>query len=218
MLEIDKSLQQTEPDCRAGLGTDNLILRTPGKRDLASFVALAKDPMLTKNLCNNALPTSIEPYTNWLDNQKVMAAEAPHYFALANFAGDFYGQASLLPDDTKQTMELTIVLRRAVWGMGIATQAAQALVDFAFSNPDKTNNRMDTLLASCRVSCMRSRRMVEKCGFQYCGTGMARSPHYRGMIPIDKFQLDRGIWEAIRQWGQRHERQETLQQTMKGAA
>ncbi len=218
MLEIDKNLQQTEPDCRAGLRNHSLILRTPGKRDLANFVALSKDPILTKNLCNYSLPTSLETAYNWLDNQTVKADDAPYYFALSNFKDEFYGQACLLPADKPHMLEMSIVLRRSVWNMGIATQAAQALVDFAFSNPNITNSNTETLLASCRVSCTRSRRMVEKCGFQYCGTGMARSPHYKGMIPIDRFHLDRGIWKAIRQWGQRHNHLHSLDQSMKGAA
>ena len=48
MLEIDESLQQTEPDCREGSESKPFLLRHPARADLDVLVALANTPAMTK--------------------------------------------------------------------------------------------------------------------------------------------------------------------------
>jgi RimJ/RimL family protein N-acetyltransferase len=219
MLEIDESLKQTEPDCREGLGTPNLILRAPKEQDLAYLVATATNPTLNKNLCTQWLPVSMDAAKDWLYSMKTAAtaktATRKHEtFVITDMKGCYCGVAALdvtAEKNKAREAELSVIVKQSIWGRGIATLAIQTLVDFAFSNPDQTPEqskaRIDTITVRCRVSCPRSRRITEKCGFQYCGTGMAHSPFYRGMIPVDRFHLDRGIWTALRHWGRANPRQ-----------
>ena len=74
-------------------------------------------------------------------------------------------------------------------------KAVRALIDHAF-----TDLGCDTLMAGARISNPASRRVLEKCGFQYAGQGMGPSLFHRGLVPIDRFRLERSIWTSLRNW------------------
>ena len=57
----------------------------------------------------------------------------------------------------------------AFWGQGYATEAARALIDHAFGDLG-----YDRLAGGARVSNPASRRVLEKCGFQWTGSAL---PH-----------------------------------------
>ena len=82
------------------------------------------------------------------------------------------------------------------WGQGFATEALHAVIDFAFSEFEHT-----ALHAGARVTNPASRRVLEKCGFQWTGVGLYRINAIRSSAPIDRFRLERGIWQAIKGWG-----------------
>ena len=226
MLEIDESLLQTEPDCRAGLGHSNFILRTPSVADLETLVRLATDPILAKNLCDAWLPTTMRAADAWLEHMVEDKDPTRFTFVLTDMQGTNLGAAAVMLDDDRVQAEVSIVICRDQWQKGYATRALQAVADFAFSNPNTNQPKLESLSARCRVSCRSSRRLVEKCGFQYCGTGMAHSTHFRGMIPIDRYRMDRGIWTALRHWAgasrfdmpPRHDTAQQGDYGMKGAA
>ena len=201
MLDIDESLQQSEPDSSRGLKSSNLILRKPAERDLGNLVALATNPQLAKTLCANPFPQSLDAAQSWLSCDIGIATGQTH-FVLSTIKGSFIGAAGLYRHENGREAEMVVLIRQALWRQGFATRAAQALADFAFSNPNPKDFDLNAVTATTRVCCSKSRRVAEKCGFQYAGTGMAHSAHFRGMIPIDRFRLDRGIWKALRSWGQ----------------
>jgi RimJ/RimL family protein N-acetyltransferase len=84
------------------------------------------------------------------------------------------------------------------WDRGYATEAAQALVDHAFSQ----SPRLISLGASIRTTNSAARRMLEKCGFQYAGAGAEMDVRMRSLVPVDHYQIDRGIWASIKAWSQ----------------
>jgi len=43
--------------------------------------------------------------------------------------------------------------------------------------------------------------VIEKCGFQFRGTGMVRSPTLFGAFPVERFVLDRRNWASLKAWG-----------------
>jgi hypothetical protein len=43
--------------------------------------------------------------------------------------------------------------------------------------------------------------VVEKCGFQYRGTGMVRAASRSGAVPVERFVLERRNWESLKAWG-----------------
>ena len=200
MLEIDESLKQTEPDCREGSESKPFLLRHPARTDLEVLVALANTPAMTKNLCSNWLPISAKGAKSWFLNQTEKTDPTEFPFIITDMKGAMIGVICLLLEENRKQAEISVIINRDQWQHGYATRAIQAVADFAFSSPNINQPTLEALMAQCRVSCGSSRRVVEKCGFQYSGTGMAHSQHYNGMIPIDRYRLDRGVWYALRNW------------------
>lgn len=83
------------------------------------------------------------------------------------------------------------------WGQGYATEAARALIDAFFAYGDG-----EELTSSARVINPASRRVLEKCGFAYQGSGLVEMPARGGFYPVDQFRLDRRAWESLKTWGQ----------------
>jgi RimJ/RimL family protein N-acetyltransferase len=81
-------------------------------------------------------------------------------------------------------------------GRGLATEATQAVIDRAFALGAAT-----VLWCAVRVSDARARRVIEKCGFQYRGTGMGRSLTAVGAVPVERFILERKSWVSLKSWG-----------------
>ena len=82
------------------------------------------------------------------------------------------------------------------WGKGYATEALHAVIDYAF-----TDLAHEALQAGARVTNPASRRVLEKCGFQWTGVGLYRIRAIKSSAPIDRFRLERGIWTALKTWG-----------------
>ena len=199
MLEIDESLTETEPDSPRGSG-NNFILRHPKHADLGRLVSLATNPVLAKNLCSSWLPTTMQAADLWYASMLEETNALSYPFVLTDMRRNILGVACLEVQKELAEAEISILIEQANWNKGYATKALQAIADFAFSNPNRSRPALASVTARCRVTCTSARRVVEKCGFQYCGTGMAHSQHFRGMIPIDRYRLDRGIWTALRHW------------------
>lgn len=92
-------------------------------------------------------------------------------------------------------------LRLRVWldaearGEGLATEAVQAMVDAAFM---LTGTPL--VCASSRVLDPAFRRVLEKCGFGSCGTGLDPASDGRGLVASDRFRLDRKAWASLKNW------------------
>jgi len=83
------------------------------------------------------------------------------------------------------------------WGKGYATEAVRALIDHIF-----TDLGDESINAAARVTNPASRRVLEKCGFQWSGAGLLRIRAIASSAPIDRFRLDRGLWASLKSWGQ----------------
>jgi RimJ/RimL family protein N-acetyltransferase len=82
------------------------------------------------------------------------------------------------------------------WGKGYATEAVRAVIDHAFTDLD-----CEALQSAARVTNPASRRVLEKCGFQWTGSGLLRIRAIASSAPIDRFRLDRGLWASLKSWG-----------------
>jgi RimJ/RimL family protein N-acetyltransferase len=81
-------------------------------------------------------------------------------------------------------------------GPGFATEAARAVIDHAFGSLGH-----NVLEAGARVSNPASRRVLEKCGFQWTGVRLARVLAINSAAPADRFRLDRRLWESLKTLG-----------------
>jgi RimJ/RimL family protein N-acetyltransferase len=95
-----------------------------------------------------------------------------------------------------ETPELGYWLGLPFWGQGYATEALHAVIDHVF-----TDLEHEALQAGARVTNPASRRVLEKCGFQWTGVGLCRIRAINSSAPIDRFRLERGIWSALKTWG-----------------
>ena len=92
-------------------------------------------------------------------------------------------------------LRLRVWLDAALHGRGLATEAVQATVDAAFML-----TATPLVAASARVLDPAFRRVLEKCGFGYCGTGLDPAGDGHGLTASDRFRLDRKAWASLKSW------------------
>jgi RimJ/RimL family protein N-acetyltransferase len=175
------------------LETERLVLRAPRPADAEAVALLLNDRRIADNTAR--IP---HPYT---------IADAEEFIARVNQPG---GEVTLLitrPDDSViggcgivrrdgSNPRIGYWLGVCHWGQGYATEAARALIDHAF-----TDLGYDLLEAGARVSNPASRRVLEKCGFQWTGVVLQRIRAISSSAPCDCFRLDRGLWASLKSWG-----------------
>ncbi len=172
------------------LETGRLTLRAPRRGDAKAMAALANDRRIAANTAR--IP---HPYS---------AADAEEFVASVNrrdgetcfviMLGDrLIGACGLDPQEDGP--ELGYWLGAPYWDQGFATEAARALIDYAFGELEH-----ETLRAGARVSNPASRRVLEKCAFQWTGVRLTRIRAINSAAPVDRFRLDRGLWASLKAW------------------
>jgi RimJ/RimL family protein N-acetyltransferase len=190
--ELPASLREA---CIPVLETERLVLRAPHLEDAKAIAALANDRRIAENTRRIPYPYRTSDAEQFI----AKAAAAPrHEMALMIIEreGDLVGGCSLTMLDGP-TPEINFWLGVPFWGQGYATEAVRALIDFAFTELDHKS-----LQAGARVTNPASRRILEKCGFQWTGVGLHRIRAISSSAPIDQFRLDRGLWTSLKSWGQ----------------
>lgn len=175
------------------LETKRLTLRAPCIEDAKTVAALANDRRIAENTARIPYPYKIADAENFIAGAN--KADGEVVFLIAAHDGAILGACGAIPLDG-QPPELGYWLGVPYWGKGFATEALHALIDFAFGEFDHP-----ALQAGARVTNPASRRVLEKCGFQWTGVGLYRIRALSSSAPIDRFRLERGIWTAIKGWG-----------------
>src|SRR6185312_12825187 len=174
------------------LETKRLALRAPRLEDAKMVTALANDRRIAENTARIPHPYRISDAETFIGGAG-KAGEAAFLITLRD--GTAIGVCGIMfhYDDMP---ELGYWLGVPYWGQGYATEALHALIDYAF-----TDLAHDSLQAVSRVTNPASRRVLEKCGFQWTGVGLYRINSLKSSAPIDRFRLERGIWSALKAWG-----------------
>jgi GNAT superfamily N-acetyltransferase len=157
--------------------TERMKLRPRTAADELIMHALAANPAIAPALC----PTIDDGVT-----LVITEAGSDRILGGATYGGTGLGTG----------VEISIWIGEPDWGLGYGTEAAQALIDRVFDD----NAATAAVWCSKRASNDRARRLIEKCGFQYRGTGMVRLPG-RGAFPTERFALDRRTWSSLKAWG-----------------
>ena len=160
------------------LETARLALRRQRAEDAIALQALAANPAIAPNLCSTIPPG---------DGAAMVIVERRTTRPI--------GAATHGPTGLGTGLEVALWIGEPFWERGYGTEAAQALVDYAFADPE-----VGVLWCSSRVTNPRGRRVIEKCGFQFRSSGMVRLPE-RGAFPIERFALDRRNWASLKSWG-----------------
>jgi RimJ/RimL family protein N-acetyltransferase len=186
----DETVRETSPKT---LQTARLILRPPRLEDAKAIASLANDIRIAQNTTRIPFPYALDDAHAWLRAVNGKEGEVNYLVTLVN--GTIIGVCGVEPRETRRP-ELGYWLGTHYWGQGYATEAARAVIDYAFSELG-----WEELQSGARISNPASRRVLEKCGFQWCGVGLYRIHSIASSAPIDRFRLDRGIWSSLRSWG-----------------
>jgi RimJ/RimL family protein N-acetyltransferase len=172
------------------LRTGSLVLRRPRAEDAASIARLANDRTIAENTASIPYPYTLADAEKFV--AQVASGELNSFLAFADVDGVCAGGFGV----TDGAPELGYWIGSAYRGRGYATELARALVDHGFETMGA-----DRIHVCCRVTNTASRRVIEKCGFQWQGCGLASSLGFKGAFPVDRFRLDRRIWESLIAWG-----------------
>lgn len=187
---LEKPTPALQERSRVVLETGRLVLRRPTLADVKAIARLANDRRVAQNTVRIPYPYGVsdaEAFVNFVADQPQDT----------NFAitcdGEFIGGVGL--DLAQSAPEIGYWLGVPFWGKGYATEAARAVIDYAFEEFGSAE-----LLAGARVVNPASRRVLEKCGFQWTGVELRRVLSLGSSVPVDRFKLDRGVWSSLKSW------------------
>ena len=174
------------------LETRRLVLRQPTLADVKAIARLANDRRVAANLRRVPHPYTTDDAIAFVST----AARAGRDTVwLIEHAGEPIGITGLEWHDAT-TPELGYWLGVEQWGRGFATEAARAVIDYAFEDTAATR-----LVSGARVTNTASRHVLQKCSFQWTGVELHRFVALGCSTPVDRFRLDRAIWASLRTWG-----------------
>ena len=176
----------------AVLETQRLVLRAPQLGDAKAVAALANDKRIAENTARIPYPYKVADAEKFIGGANKNGEAA---FLITLRDRTIIGACGIMfhYDDVP---ELGYWLGVPYWNKGYATEALHALIDYAF-----TDLSHEALQAGARVTNPASRRVLEKCGFQWTGVGLYRINSIKSSAPIDRFRLERRIWSALKTWG-----------------
>jgi RimJ/RimL family protein N-acetyltransferase len=175
------------------LETERLQLRTPRLGDAKIVATLANDRRIAENTARVPHPYRRADAEDFITEANQAGGETVFVVTLRN--GGMIGACGMITP-AGQSPEIGYWLGAKFWGKGYATEAVRALIDHAF-----TDLECDALQSAARVTNPASRRVLEKCGFQWTGAGLLRIRALNSSAPIDRFRLDRRLWASLKSWG-----------------
>jgi RimJ/RimL family protein N-acetyltransferase len=203
MTLLDRRRIDTQVGGIEVLETARLVLRAARLEDAKRVAALVNDRRIAENTARIPHPYTVDDATDWI--RAALSQSATSY--VITIADEVIGacgldmpppQPSLSPtlpsavrgggsgrDAGEGGAELGYWIGVPFWGCGYATEAARGLIDHAFGNLG-----CEVLTASARVSNPASRRVLEKCGFQWTGVGLCRIRAISSSVPVDRFRLE----------------------------
>ncbi|MFG1477159.1 GNAT family protein [Xanthobacter sp. V4C-4] len=179
------------------LETDRLVLRAPRLEDVAAVAELANNRKIAEMTANLPFPyraSDAHAFVETLGATPNSATFALFLKREGNLA--FAGMCGFGRRPTETTPEIGYWVGEPLWGLGIATEATRAVIDYMFSHTG-----IEVVAGAARVVNPASRRVLEKCGFQWCGVGLCQVRALGASVPVDRFQLDRRTWASLRAWG-----------------
>ena len=173
------------------LATERLILRAPCFEDARTIAALANDRRIAENTLRIPHPYGLADAQSFITAAN--ASDGEIVFLIATRGGNVIGGCGIARFG-EEPPEIGYWLGVPFWGQGYATEAVRAVIDHAFGDLG-----YDALAGGARVSNPASRRVLEKCGFQWTGVGLYRIRALASSAPVDRFRLDRRRWAIARE-------------------
>ena len=175
------------------LETERLVLRQPTLADVKGIARIVGDKRVAINLRRVPHPYSTYDAVNFVS---AVANAGRTITFLIERKNQPIGLASLTWE-TEGTPELGYCLGVEHWGQGFGTEAARAVIDYAFEEFSITR-----MLSGARVLNPASRHVLEKCGFQWTGVELHRFRALGSSTPVDRFRLERSVWSSLKGGGE----------------
>jgi RimJ/RimL family protein N-acetyltransferase len=173
------------------LATQRLVLRAPVPADAKTIAILAGDLRVAAQTARIPHPYGIEDAERFLAS--VNRGDGERCFAITR-DDTLIGLCGIAKGESNA--EIGYWLGAPSWGRGYATEAARAVIDHAFCDLD-----YEILESGALVGNPASRRVLEKCGFQWTGVQLTRIRAIHSAAPADRFRLDRSLWASLKSWG-----------------
>lgn len=188
---LEKPTSILPESCRVVLETERLVLRRPTLADVKAIARLANDRRIAQNTSRLPHPYAASDAEAFVE---AIARQPRDTSFLITCDGEPVGVAGI--DLTKPDVpEIGYWLGVPYWDQGYATETARAIIDYAFEEFG-----VSELRAGARVVNPASRRVLEKCGFQWTGVELRRVLSLGSSVPVDRFRLDRGVWTSLKAW------------------
>ena len=178
------------------LVSERLLLRAPEATDTNAISHLANNINVASKVSRMPHPYTVKDAENFVARVASGAMGKCVYAVVRNDTRELIGCCGLQAQETGNGIEIGYWLGEQHWNKGFATEAAQTLIDFGFRHFD-----IDFIDGRVRVMNIGARRVLQKCGFQFQGTGMAPSLALSGTVAVEWFRLDRKTWGSLRNWG-----------------
>ena len=191
-----ESFEQTASsyDCPV-LVTENLVLRAPHAEDIDAIAILADNPAIATMVSRTPHPSGRTDAETFVRTSAKRGNGNCVYAITEAETGKLLGCCSLETTEAGKALELGYWVGEPFWGRGIATEAVHALVDMAFRTREVSH-----IDASCRVINPASRRVLQKSGFQFQGSGMVNILAINASAAVEWFRLDRKTWVSLISW------------------
>lgn len=187
--------ERLRTDCPVLL-SERLVLRAPHEEDIDALAHLANNANVATMVSRMPHPYTVNDASDFVRRTKHGEIGKCVYAITKGDNGMFLGCCGIEPHADERTVEIGYWLGEPYWNQGYMTEAAQVLIDMVFRTRD-----IAQIDARCRVTNVGSRRVIQKCGFQFQGSGMVPSLAVGSTVPVEWFRLDRKTWMSLRSWG-----------------
>jgi RimJ/RimL family protein N-acetyltransferase len=175
------------------LETTRLMLRRPTLADVKAIAVLANDIRIAENTRRLPYPYACADAEDFVTGLAQESHET--VFLIKLHDGTPIGMVGL-DAGSDEAPELGYWLGFNFWKQGYGTEAARAVIDYAFETLE-----IERVISAARVTNPASRRILEKCGFQWTGVALYRMRALGSSTPVDRFRLDRHVWSSLKNWG-----------------
>jgi RimJ/RimL family protein N-acetyltransferase len=175
MTLLDRIANDVHAGAVTVLETRRLVLRAPRLDDAKQVAVLANERRIAENTAGIPHPYRVDDAKQWIS-----AAILQSGAFVITIGGEVIGACGL------EGAQLGYWIGLPFWGCGYATEAARGVIDHAFGDLGHM-----VLTASARISNPASRRVLEKCGFEWTGVGLCRIRAISSSVPVDRFRLER---------------------------
>ncbi|MGG0718738.1 GNAT family N-acetyltransferase [Robertmurraya massiliosenegalensis] len=162
--------------------TERLLLRLLKKSDAENVLLLCDNYNIFKSTLNLPYPYTLDCALTWIANheQNFEVDKMYEYAITDKMNGQLYGAIALSNHHQHKNGELAYWIGEPFWGNGYATEAAGAMIEFAFKVKD-----FHRVYARYFGSNPASGKIMKKCGMVYEGTlkdHVFKINHYEDLI------------------------------------